>query len=691
MTIPDPFRWLEDAGSAATASWLDWHEASYESRATGWQRDSWRAAVSHLDAADVVLRPSPRGKRLFFRVQHADAEQPLLLLREDGRDRVLFDPLTFDESGASILEKWDVSPDGDLIACQVSERGLEDTALYIVDVESARVVDGPISRLRRSAIAWLPDGRGFYYVRRLAPELHPGEENYHRRVYHHEIGADPAGDALVYGEPDEKTAFYSLDLSADGRTLAVTVTIGSSRSTRIWLADVTGPAARAPEFRALTDADDVRSEVCFPTLRRSSGLAGNALWLLTDAKAPRGRIVEVRADGGAGSEAASADWREVVPERQDAVLEDVAALDSPDPARHLLLVLWKRHAVAEMTVHDADTGTLVHVVDLPGQGAVGPMVTGPEGGTEAWFAFTSFTQPMRVLRYDAASGAVDAPLTVQETSAVSVPVESRLVPFASADGTTVRMFVLSATGAPDRPRPTILTGYGGFGVSMEPCFQPHALAWVLAGGVYAIACLRGGAEEGEDWHRAGMRGLKTNVFADFEAAAATLVRQGWTSPDRLAVTGGSNGGLLVAAALTRFPERFAAVVCSDALLDMARFDRFGLGPSWVPEYGSPAEPEQLEALLSYSPYHNVHDGRSYPPVLFTAGVTDTRVDPLHTRKMLARLEQAGSGTGPFLLRLEHDVGHGARSRSQFVNLLGDQLAFLGDVLGLPAPEPEPDV
>jgi prolyl oligopeptidase len=257
--------------------------------------------------------------------------------------------------------------------------------------------------------------------------------------------------------------------------------------------------------------------------------------------------------------------------------------------------------------------------------------------------------------------------------------------FQSRDGTTIRMFVISQTGCPDRPRPAILTGYGGFGASMSPKFSEQVLAWVNAGGVFAVACLRGGREEGEEWHLSGCGEHKQNVFDDFHAAADYLVEVGWTSPRQLAIMGGSNGGLLVGAALTQHPEKYAAAVCMSPLLDMARYELSGLGPSWVPEYGSADDPAQLRTLLSYSPYHRVTPGTAYPPVLFTVSDGDTRVDPLHARKMCAALQRASSGNGPVLLRLERGVGHGVRAASRAAALQAECLAFLARHLGLAAP------
>jgi len=286
-----------------------------------------------------------------------------------------------------------------------------------------------------------------------------------------------------------------------------------------------------------------------------------------------------------------------------------------------------------------------------------------------------------VLRFDAR----DASVTTWATAPgrVEVPaVTARQVAYQSKDGTTVRMLVISAAGAPDGPRPAILYGYGGFDVSLTPAYSPNVLAWVSAGGVYAIANLRGGSEEGEEWHRAGMLDRKRCVFDDFHAAAETLIRDGWTTAGQLAISGGSNGGLLVGAALTQRPELYAAVICSAPLLDMVRYERFGLGQTWNVEYGSASDADQLGWLLAYSPYHHVTDGVAYPAVLFTVFTNDTRVDPVHAYKMCAALQHATSSGRPVLLRAEGQVGHGARAVSRTAELAGDTLAFAARHTGL---------
>jgi prolyl oligopeptidase len=384
-------------------------------------------------------------------------------------------------------------------------------------------------------------------------------------------------------------------------------------------------------------------------------------------------------------------WRDLLPHDPEAVLEDFAILDGDGLDRPLLLTARTRHAVSELAVHDLATGAPVDGdrgrAALPGMGGLGGLVTRPEGGHEAWFSYTDHTTPPHVYRYDGRDGSVS--LWSSPPGGVEVPdVVTRQVTYESKDGTEVRMFVmaradlLDAAGGPLRPLPAILYGYGGFNVPLTPAYSATILAWAEAGGVYAVANLRGGSEEGEEWHRAGMLSSKQNVFDDFHAAAERLVADGWTTPDRLAASGGSNGGLLVGAALTQRPELYAAVTCSAPLLDMVRYERFGLGATWNVEYGSAGVAEEFRWLVGYSPYHHVRAGVAYPAVLFTVFDGDTRVDPLHARKMCAALQHATTADGPVLLRREKDVGHGARATSRTVALSADTLAFVARHTGL---------
>ncbi|MFE6062462.1 prolyl oligopeptidase family protein [Streptomyces sp. NPDC056431] len=740
VRVPDPYRWLENAETAETRRWSAGQDALYAAERAAWPGlEQWEAEVSALGAGDRVRSPKVRGGRVFWLRQEAGQEHPVLVVADAGTgagagagagadagtgsgtgaspvsasasasasERVLLDPSVLDPSGRTVLDAWEPSLEGDLVACQVSRDGTEDSLLRVIDVTTGEVVDGPLDRVRKSSVGWLPGGGAFYYVRRLDPRLNPGEERYHRRVCLHRVGTSPDADAVVFGEGRDKTRFYSVSVTGDGRWLGITATLGTGRGTDLYLADLSAAPLDRPLLRSVQEGMGAATR-----LHAVPGTGpADRVWLRTDRDAARGRVVACRPDElHLGPDA----WHEVVPERPDAVLTHLVVLSGPELKNPLGLVAWTRDTVAEVTLHDLVEGRQVATVPLPGTGAVGDFSAVASDGHEAWFAYTDFVTPVRVLHFDArtrrlrrwqrdadgpaaggprdggpATGgaATGGPATGgaagnRPTTGGAV---TRQVAFPSRDGTTVRMFVISPSGRPDRPRPVLLTGYGGFGRTMSPRYRAQVLAWVRAGGVFAWAGLRGGGEEGEAWHRAGSGAHKQNTFDDFAAAADRLVEAGWTEPGRIAIMGGSNGGLLVAAALTQEPGKYAAVVCSSPLLDMVRYELSGLGPSWTPEYGSAQDPARLPVLFGYSPYHRVTPGTAYPAVLLTAADGDTRTDPLHARKMCAALQHATSGNGPILLRLEHGVGHGDRAASRAAALQAECLAFLASHVGLPAP------
>jgi prolyl oligopeptidase len=684
MVIADPYRWLEDPGDPRTAEWLAAQDDLYAAGRASWQVAGWHATLAAAAAVDTESAPVPRGRRVFFARQRAGEEHPAVLVAEGGQERVLVNPATLDPAGLVTLEAWRPSLDGDLLAYQLSTGGTEDSLLRVIDVATGTVVDGPVDRVRRTTVAWLPGGRQFYYVRRLPAALHPGEGRYHRRVYLHRVGDDPTGDVEVFGAGQDKTRFYSVAVTADGRWLTVSATTGADVSTDIWLADLMTSPPDAPVFLPVQTGTRARARLHLAPGTRP----GDLVWLHTTKGASRGRIMAGYAETGQPP----GQWRELIPERADAVLDTFVPLTGAALTAPVALVAWTRHAVSEITVHDLRDGAELGSVLLPGLGTAGGFTTRPEGGHEAWFTYADHGTSATVLRYDAVTRRTQpwSASPSRDVPAGSAPAGPSVcqVAFPSRDGTVVRMFIVSGAGQPDIPRPLILTGYGGFGVSMSPAYSPQALAWVQAGGVFAVACLRGGGEEGQSWHEAGRRANKQNVFDDLAAAADYLIESGWTAPGRLGLIGSSNGGLLVGATLTQCPEKYAAAVCMSPLLDMIRYELSGFGPSWHAEYGTAQDPADLRTLLSYSPYHSVRDGTAYPPVLFTVADGDTRVDPLHARKMCAAMQHASAGPGPVLLRVDHGVGHGIRAVSRHVALYADVLAFLAWELGLPPPERE---
>ena len=656
--VADPYRWLEDAGSPATTAWRQSQDALCATELGALPgRAGLRDRLNQLLSAGSADAPAWRAGRVFWTRRGPAQEHAVLWTRDgNGPERPLLDVTALDPTGTTTLDAWAPSKEGRLLAYQLSTGGDEQSLLRVLDVDTGQIVDGPVDRCRYSPVAWEPGGAALFYVRRLDPALVPtGEEQFHRRVYRHVVGTPAADDTEVWGAGLDLTNYYGCSVSLDGRWLVVTASAGTAARDDVWLFDLLsgGPPA------IVQQGVDAR---CSAWVARDG-----RLWLLTDAGAPRGRLC-------VADTCSPQTWATLVPEDPEAVLEDVELL-----ADGRLVVLRSRHAVSEVVL-DGEP------VELPGLGTVGGLSGHPEGGDEVWLGWNDTTSPPRVLRLDAGSGELalweDAP-----GRAELPPVQDRLVEVTSADGTTVRAQVLSPGGPAGPPRPTVLYGYGGFGVPLTPGYTATALAWVAAGGVWVVANLRGGSEEGEAWHRDGMRQHKQHVFDDLAAVADALVAQGVTTPAQLGIYGGSNGGLLVGAALTQRPEAYAAVVCSAPLLDMVRYELFGLGRTWNDEFGTAADPVELGWLLSYSPYHHVREGARYPAVLFTVFDGDSRVDPLHARKLCAALQHATASPAPVLLRDERDVGHGARSVTRTVGLSVDILAFLAAHTGLELPGP----
>jgi prolyl oligopeptidase len=667
--VADPYRWLENADSEQTQAWSTAQDELFGAHQSRWpRRDAFRARVAELMGVGGVATPRRRGDRLFVARRAAGAEHwAYLCVEADGTERVLLDPMVLDPSGKTVVDFIEPSPAGDLLAYALSEGGTEESVVSVLDVATGEVVDGPIDRAWITSLAWLPDGKSFYLVRHLPREDKPDRTGYlYRRVYLHRLGADPDTDVEIAGAEDVEGRYFGVDVSPDGRWLVMSHQQGTDPRNEMRAADLRLSPPESPAFTVIQSIQ----------LDADSGVyvRGELAYIFTNLDAPRGRLCVTTPD-----RLDHQDWRDLLAEDPVAVLVGFAILDSPALERKVVLASRLRHAVAELTVHDLSTGELLDTVELPSLGSVEGLRTSLVDSDEAWFLYSDFGREDRVYRYDGHTGTVaEVARPAGSVDVGELPV--RQVTYTSKDGTEVRMFVIGSTS--DGPRPTILYGYGGFQIGFTPWFSADILSWVEAGGVYAIANLRGGNEEGEQWHRAGMLGRKQNVFDDFHAAAQWLLDNGITTPERLCLSGGSNGGLLMGASVTQFPSLMAGVICSAPLLDMVRYEQFGLGMTWSGEYGTAADAEQFGWLYAYSPYHRVRPDVAYPSVLFTTFDGDTRVDPMHARKMCSALQHATTGEGPILLRRESDVGHGDRAVSRRVDLSADQLAFAAHTTGL---------
>lgn len=671
LRVHDPYRWLEEGEEPQTEAWSSEQDALLAAHRRTWPlRGLFRAHVAALLAIGDVSTPVCRGNRKFFYRREAGHEHRAFVAVDSGNtERVLIDPMTIDPTGRTLIDFAEPCIRGRLVAYGLSTNGTEDSELYVLDVNTGKTIDGPIDRCRYTDIAWLPGGQAFYYVRHLPLDAVPGREGYlHRRVYLHRVSAELTTDVLIAGADAAPGRNFHITVCADGRWLTLVDRQGTDPRDNVRVADITGGSIEDPAFTMVQREDaDART-----TVQHRGGLA----YIWTNRDAPRGRLC-IATPG----RLEYAEWCDLIPEDPEAVLTDYAVLDANDLPRPLLLVSRTRHAISELAVHDLATGELVSTVALPGLGSVAGLRTTLADSGEAWFSYSDPATPWAVYRFDAADGSV-TPWARPSGDRASLPLEVRQVTYPSGDGTEVRMFVVTDRHAPAGPRPTILYGYGGFNTPINPSWSPTIAAWVAAGGAFAMASLRGGSDEGESWHRAGMLDCKQNVFDDFRAAAQWLIGHDVTTPEQLCLMGDSNGGLLVGAALTQFPELFAGGVCGAPLLDMLRYELFGLGMTWTGEYGTVVDPEHFGWLLAYSPYHNVHEGIDYPAVLFTVFDGDTRVDPLHARKMAAALQYATSGTRPILVRREQDVGHGQRAVTRTVELTADELAFAAATTGL---------
>jgi prolyl oligopeptidase len=679
VEVADPYRWLEDLDSPETAAWVEaQNRVTFAFLGSIPARERIGKRLTALWNHERYGAPWRKGKRYFFFKNDGLQNQSVLYTQRSLNDepRILIDPNAFSADGTVALATMGLSDDGEMLAYGTSVSGSDWETWRVRGVEDGIDLPDVLERIKFSSVAWAKDGAGFYYGRfdrnGVDGEDRPGgaaagggaekleEINRFQKLYFHRLGDPQEKDELIYHRPDQPEWGFSPEVSEDGRTLILSVWKGTDPKNLVFWKDLADPSAPVREL--------------IPDFRAKYALAadiGRRLWFLTDLDAPRGRVVAVDLDGD------PEDWKEIVPQSAE-TLESAHAVGE----RLVASYLRDAHSIARTF---SFAGEPLGEIALPGLGTVGGF-TGERGHMESFFAFTGFTFPTTTYRIDFRTGAttlfrapkLDFDASEFETSQAFYP---------SKDGTQVPLFLVHKKGlAKDGNLPVYLYGYGGFNISLTPSFSAGNLPWLEMGGVLAVACIRGGGEYGEEWHAAGILERKQNGFDDFIAAAEWLIREGYTSPKRLAIGGGSNGGLLVAACMVQRPDLFGAVLPAVGVLDMLRYHKFTIGWAWASDYGSPDDPAAFPILRAYSPLHNLKPGTAYPAVLLTTGDHDDRVVPSHSFKFAAALQAAvagAPGAGPALIRIETKAGHGGgKPMSKVIEEAADRWAFLVEVLGI---------
>jgi prolyl oligopeptidase len=651
VEIVDPYRWLEDQNSPETRNWINAENAYTDALiATVPGRDDLRKKATALLKVENMTPPIVRNGRYFFTHRAPEQDQALLYMRRGiaGKDELLVDPLSLSPEHTMTVNLPSVSRDGSVIVYALRQGGEDEVTPHVYDVDAHRELGDKLPRARYNGIALLPDKTGLYYTK----QTQEGP-----RVFLHRIGTKVELDEEIFGKGYGPEKIINSTLSLDGHYLVLTVSYGSAAAkTEVYYRDL---RTKGPITAVVNDV----------TAAFSPSVGGDKMYLLTNWKAPKSRLLEVDLKKPTRDK-----WREVLPE-SDAVLEGVSLVGGKLVAQYVKDVVTRLEVIGP-------SGKPVREIAPPTLGWLSGL-SGTWDSSEGFYSFNSFHIATTTYGYDVATGKQ----TVWFETRVPVAAdqyEVKQVWYASKDGTKIPMFLAHEKGLKlDGSHPVLLTGYGGFNLNSSPGFNPFAAAWIGSGGVYALANLRGGGEFGEEWHHAGMLEKKQNVFDDFISAAEWLVENKYTTPQRLAIRGTSNGGLLVGAALTQRPDLFAAVICGYPLLDMIRYHKFLVAGYWVPEYGSSENADQFKYLYAYSPYQHVKPGTKYPAVLFLTGDSDTRVAPLHARKMAALLQASTGSDKPVLLHYDTQAGHsGGTPLPKQIDNMTNELSFLMWQLGM---------
>jgi prolyl oligopeptidase len=664
--VPDPYRWLEDDNSPATKAWVN----AQNSVTFGYlgeipERAAIRERLIQLWNYERYGLPFKRGDLYFFTRNNGLQNQSVLyrMTGLDGTPEVLLDPNTLSEDGTVALTGFTVTDDGTKLAYGLARAGSDWQEWHVRDVDTGEDHPEVVHWVKFSSASWTKDGKGFFYSRydEPAPNQRLSGANYFHKLYYHRVGTPQSEDELVYHRPDQKEWGFYGRVSDDGQYLIISVSQGTDTRNRVFYRDLTAPDA--PTVELLNDFDAGYDFV---------GNVEHQFYFRTDLAAPMGRIIAIDI-----RRPEPAQWRDIVAQTTNRLV-------SANALNRQLAVAYLENATSSIKIFELD-GRPVRDIALPGLGTAAGF-GGRLEDSETFYSYTSFTTPGSIYRYDFASGTNEV---FREPTVDFNPAdyESRQVFCRSKDGTLVPLFITHKKGITlNGQNPVYLYGYGGFDISLTPAFSVANLVWMEMGGIYAAANLRGGGEYGETWHQAGMKLKKQNVFNDFIATAEWLIANNYTSSRKLAIGGGSNGGLLVGAAMTQRPGLFAAALPAVGVLDMLRFHKFTIGWAWTSEYGSSENPEEFKALLAYSPLHNLKPGTVYPATFITTADHDDRVVPAHSFKFAAALQAAHVGDVPVLIRIETRAGHGAgKPVSKTIDETADRWAFLVRELNMRLP------
>ncbi len=663
IEVADYYRWLEDPDSEETEAWVKTqNKITFNYLEQIPSRDDIKKRLTKLWDYEKYGVPFQEGSRYFYFKNDGLQNQSVLYTLKNLEDKptVLLDANKLSDDGTVALSGISISEDGKYLAYGISVSGSDWQEWKVRNIETGEDLEHSLKWIKFSGASWTNDSKGFFYSRYDEPKEKSKLEdvNYYQKLYYHQLGQPQSEDTLVYERSDEKEWGFNGSVTEDGSYLIIYVWLGTDSKNLVFYKDLTNPSSEVLELIG-------KFESAYSLIDNDE----NIFYFQTDLNAPRGKVIAIDIQ-----KPEPTNWQEIIAQTEE-TLESVGTLNNQFVAEYL------KDARSQIKIYDFK-GAFIREVELPGIGSVGGF-NGKKTDTETFYVFTSYTTPGTIYRYDM----VTDKSTVFREPQVDFNAdnyETKQIFYNSKDGTQVPMFIVHKKGIKlDGNNPTYLYGYGGFNISLTPTFSVSNLVWMEMGGVYVVANIRGGGEYGEEWHQAGIKNKKQNVFDDFIAAAEWLIDNGYTKSKKLAIAGGSNGGLLVGACMTQRPDLFGAALPAVGVLDMLRFHKFTIGWAWVPEYGSSENPEEFKTLYAYSPLHNLKPGTAYPATLITTADHDDRVVPAHSFKFAAALQAAHDGDAPVLIRIETKAGHGAgKPTAKIIEEVADKWAFLVKTLGI---------